>query len=161
MTTRRLKELFEAYCFWSSLPRHYNALTDAEKEKLGITDAETLMLLEIKTKKQFAEKFKVSMSTLNSWERSEEFASKVKANWKGWAQRLTPNVVGVLYKKILQEGDPGRIKLWKEWIEQDQDKVVLAIDEGIAKILKHMQEDGENNGDNVSEHKDSGEREAG
>ncbi len=55
----------------------------------------------------------------------------------------------------MEEGDAPRIKLWTQFIEEEKEEVNLNT--GLEKILENMKEDGDIDGDNISEHKGSAE----
>ena len=152
-----LNDIFETYCLWRSLPRQYCNFTDEALEKVGITDPEIVILIKLKNTTAFAKKFGVSGSTVYSWDKTEAFDKKVKDNWKKWAKRLTPNLVGKLYTKALEEGDIAAIKLWKEWVEGEAEGINVALDEGLMKVMQNMKEDEDkaHDGNNSSDDKSS------
>ena len=150
----RMWKLFEIYSVWCSLPRFYAKFPNDKLESYGLGEND-IELVKIPTKKAFSEEFDVSLSTLRKWDNSKELKDKLKETCKGWAKKLTPNVVGKLYQMIMEEGDAPRIKLWTQFIEEEKEEVNLNT--GLEKILENMKEDGDIDGDNISEHKGSAE----
>jgi len=141
----KMWRLFDLYTIWSSLPKYYSTFTD-EKLKGYNLDSEIIELIKMPTKKEFCEKFKVSLSTLKRWDNTQELQDRLKENYKEWAKKLTPNVIGKLYEKIMEEGDASRIKLWKEFIVGQN--AALDVNTGLDRILENIKE--EPNGDNNS-----------
>lgn len=132
---------FEKYCEWSALPRHFAKLTLPELEERGFS-GELIELLGIKDKASFCEKFNVTRSTLASWDKHPKFHEKIKASWKSWGKKLTPGVLGRFYEKLMMEGDPGRMKIWMQTIEEEgKDENAVNVNIGIENIRKSMQED--------------------
>ena len=98
-------------------------------------------LTKVRNIKEFSKKYAIPYQLLIDWKIEAKKDGTYRSKFKEWAKNLTPNVVGRLYQKIMEEGDAARIKLWKEFIEEEGDK--LSIDASLAKIIKNMEEDGE------------------
>lgn len=134
---------FEKYCEWLSLPRYFSKLTPEQLEEKGF-NTDLIELLSIKYKKDFSVKFSISLEMLNDWDKHPELKARIKKNWKSWCKKLTPGVMGKFYEKLMEEADPGRMKIWMEHVEEEnKDEGSVNINLGLDNILKSMKEDGE------------------
>lgn len=133
-------KFFDMYCFWLSLPKQYVDYADDKLQRLGF-DEDTIELLRIRTKKAFAEKYQIGYASLLAWDKDPKAENAVREHWRRWAKKKTPNVIGKLYEKIMEEGDAARIKTWQSFVEQQADK--LDIDAGLSKVYENMQKDGD------------------
>lgn len=135
-----LFDVFDTYCLWLSLPRHLARLPEEKLQELGF-DEDSIKLLRITTKKLFADTYQVTTEMLRKWDADPKAEQAIKDHWRRWAKKKTPNVIGKLYEKIMEEGDAARIKVWQAFVEQQADK--LDIDAGLSQIYKNMQADGD------------------
>jgi hypothetical protein len=84
---------------------------------MGIDDDMAIELLQIKTQRDFAERFGVKdLGTLTDWNKRIEDEGLVE-NINVWAKKLTPNVVLALYKNVTKHGKSKEVKTWFEIIE--------------------------------------------
>ena len=133
-------ENFERYCIWLSLPKQFSRATQEKLEEFGF-DEESIELIRLPTRKAFSEKYNIPTSMLAQWDNDPKAEQAIKDHWRRWAKRKTPNVVGKLYEKIMEEGDAARIKVWQSFVEQQADK--LDIDAGLSKVYENMKADGD------------------
>jgi len=136
----KFEKEYSLFVTWLNMPNIYKLKTPQELKNMGL-DNDLIDLVAIKNLKEFSSKIGVTIQTLHKWREEAKNSGHYKRKFKEWAKDLTPNVVGKLYEQIMKEGDAARIKLWKEFIEEEGDK--LSIDASLAKILKNMEEDGE------------------
>jgi hypothetical protein len=137
----KLWAAFERYCEWLSLPRHFHRMTP---EQLSTLPSDISDLISIRFKKDFCEKFSVDMHMLSDWDKHPDLKNMVKQNWKKWCKSLTPTVMESFYRKTVEEGDAGRVKLWMSLIEDEgNDQGQVNVNIGIENILKSMRADGE------------------
>jgi len=134
---------FSKYCEWLSLPRHYSGLTSEQLEEKGFP-IELVELLQLKYKKDFSSHFQVGPEILKEWDKHPELRGRVKQNWKSWCKCLTPGVMGKFYEKLMEDADPGRMKIWMEHVEEeDKSDNTVNLNIGFENILKSMREDGD------------------
>jgi hypothetical protein len=137
----KLWAAFETYCEWLSLPRHFHRMTPEQMASLPETIQE---LMAIKFKKDFCAKFAVNMQMLSDWEKHPDLKNKVKDGWKRWTKSLTPNVMESFYRKTVEEGDAGRVRLWHELVEEmGKEGPSVNVNIGLENILKSMRDDGD------------------
>jgi len=140
----KLFAAFEKFAQWLSLPRHFSKFTTEQLEEKGF-NPDIIELIQIRFRKDFAEKFFVSVPMLHEWEKCPEMQSRIKQNWKAWAKRLTPGVMGKFYEKLMIEGDASRMSLWMKSIEDEgkEDQKSININVGLENIIRSMKEDKE------------------
>lgn len=110
---------FESYVLWKSLPSILRGQPRTILEKQGIDDELALELLQIKTQKEFALKFRIKdEGTLTDWNKRIEKEGLLK-EINAWARKLTPNVVHSLYKNIIKNGKAQEVRAWYELIENN------------------------------------------
>lgn len=138
----QLKQTFEWYCIWRSLPpilinaRERNKILTAEETcaKFGIDDEVISGLIGIKTQTQFAERYNVSKDTLTDW--NKKIASRdVLADIRKWAIRLSKNVMMSLYQNAMKSGGAtfkdreNYFKIVNNWNEK------LAVEHNVGESL--------------------------
>lgn len=109
------------YALWKAMPITFKELGPRKLRALGYAVDEELfmMLLEIRTEKQFAQIFGISPNTLDRWEKREEFKNLVKEisdmeNIKKFKHDIDFNFTIQTMKKA----DPARVKLWYQLYEK-------------------------------------------
>jgi hypothetical protein len=111
------KQDFATYVTWKSLPTFLRGQPETVLRKMGIDDDMAIELLQIKTQKDFAERFEVKdLGTLTDWNKRIEDEGLVE-HINTWARKLTPNVVLALYKNVTKNGNAKEVKTWFELIE--------------------------------------------
>ena len=105
---------FSVFLKWVSLPEVLKGKPAEELNEIGITDPEIHDLLSIKTRLQFAERYKLRPATLTEWKQKLDNAN-ILADSRSFFKALTPNVYHSLYRGILKSnGDAHRVRLWEE-----------------------------------------------
>lgn len=99
---------YRLYQLWKNLPPILRNPKIWEEEA---TSEEIKELSEIKTQKQFAEKYDLDTTTLTQWN-NKPVPPEYQVDYRSWAKELNANVMAILYKHIRQDGDAARIKLW-------------------------------------------------
>ena len=139
----KLFAAFDKFGEWLSLPRHFSKFTIEQLEEKGFSP-DLIELVQLRYRKDFGEKFCITKDMLHDWERCPEMQSRIKQNWKAWAKRLTPGVLGKFYEKLMVEGDAGRMNIWMKSVEEEgKDDGKVNVNIGIDNILKSMKADGE------------------
>ncbi len=111
------KQDFATYVTWKSLPTFLRGQPETVLRKMGIDDDMAIELLQIKTQKDFAERFGVKdPGTLTDWNKRIEDEGLVE-HINTWARKLTPNEVLALYKNVTKNGNAKEVKTWFELIE--------------------------------------------
>ena len=111
------KQDFATYVTWKSLPTFLRGQPETVLRKMGIDDDMAIELLQIKTQKDFAERFGIKdLGTLTDWNKRIEDEGLVE-HINTWARKLTPNVVLALYKNVTKNGNAKEVKTWFELIE--------------------------------------------
>ncbi len=108
---------FESYAIWKSLPSFLKGQPREVLEKFGINEEVALGLLEIKTQAEFARRFDIKdPATLTDWNKRLE-KEGILSQIHGWARKLTPNVIGALYRNASKNGKAAEVKAWLEIVE--------------------------------------------
>ena len=133
---------------WKSIPvalRKLNREKPKRLTELGFDtkDSEFTKLLEINTKTEFAEKFKVTIQQLNRWDRSK-VVQKItdEINSKSNVLRFRKDIDFNFTMMTMRESDASRVKLWKQLYqgfkeEQVQESPAM---EKLANAIKKLAE---------------------
>lgn len=105
------------YLLWKSLPIDFIRGGREHLLSAGIDDYELLELSDVKTQKQFAEKYELNEDTLVIWNKQPIPAEYREMDWRYWARKLTPRIIGFLFEGIKAEKDAARIKLWLQTVD--------------------------------------------
>jgi hypothetical protein len=105
-----------SYCFWKSLPSSLKGRSSETLRRLGIGDAYSHELLEIRDQRDFARHFSLSERTLTRWNKviAKDGALRGKLEW---ARPLTANVVLALYRQAMAMGRAKEVMAWMEIVE--------------------------------------------
>lgn len=68
-----------------------------------------------KTQAELAKQIGVGPDTLSEWKQRHGFWDRVNEQMKIWAKEKTPDVISILYEKILKTGGASEIRIWLEW----------------------------------------------
>lgn len=108
---------FEAYAMWKALPSFLRGQPRQVLEKFGIDDEIALSLLEIRTQTEFAKRYDIKdLATLTDWNKKLEKDGLIPQIHQ-WARKLTPNVIGALYRNASKHGRAVDVKAWMEIVE--------------------------------------------
>ena len=126
-----LKDVYELYCLWKSLPAFlkyppkdksgFQPTSRMFAENLGIDYEMVLLLLDIKTQTEFAERYSVSKDTLSDWNKTFGVRQSLQ-DIKTWAKRLSKNVLMALYNTAIRKGQAMEVKLFFQLIEGWEEK---------------------------------------
>lgn len=119
------RQVFE---LWMTIPDQFKGAPERIVALLGITDSIMLELIRIPTMQAFADEFGVIPQTLSRWRGEMENDSDFLVDVKKQLRRTTRNVLGSLYRKVLEEGDAPRVMAWMKIVEDWREH--LAIDPG-------------------------------
>lgn len=108
---------YRLFLMWKSLPVDFTRGGREHLLSTGIDDEELLILADIKTQKEFAAKFDLNETTLVKWKKAPVPVEYRELDWRYWAKKLTPRVIGYLFEGIKAEKDAGRIKLWLQSVD--------------------------------------------
>lgn len=108
---------YRLYLMWKSLPIDFIKGGREHLLSAGIDDEELLALADIKTQKEFAKEFGLNETTLVVWKKAPIPVEYRELDWRYWAKKLTPRVIGYLFEGIKAEKDAGRIKLWLQSVD--------------------------------------------
>lgn len=148
---------FMLYIIWKSLPRDMKSDTF---EKLGVSDNLILELSDIRTQKEFSEKYKIDVGTLSDWNkeiRAGNLAPELKElDWRHWAKQATPSVASAVLKRIRKLGDPAAATWWMKHVEGYEEKSRHALTDsdgnsfigGLADLIIGAEQVLEDNGEN-------------
>jgi len=115
---------FNLYLQWKSLPSILRGKPIEVLEQLGFEPGFATELLQIKTQKEFAEKYDLNEATLVNWNKRPELLQRMKETEK-MLSFLTPNVFISLYKTILKDGSAQEVHAWMKYIEHWKEDAVL------------------------------------
>ena len=119
----RRKSDFQLYVLWKSLPSLLRGQSKEIFAQYGFEDELVLQLFELKTQQDFQKKFLLNKNTLTKWNKRIEKEGLLAEKIMVWAKKLTANVISALYKKVIEEGDAQRTKLWLEFVEGWREKI--------------------------------------
>lgn len=120
------KHTHEVFRMWLALPDQFKGMPERVTALLGITDDITLELLKLTTMKSFSDEFGVKPPTLSRWRSEIESKDTFLDDVKKGMRKLTKNVSGALYRKMVEEGDASRFKIWVQYFEDWREQ--LGID---------------------------------
>ncbi len=139
---------YRLYLIWRSLPPNMKRLGRSYAEELGIDDEDILSIIDIKTQREFAEKFGLNESHISEiWNVKAPPVEFQNIDWRTWAKKLTKNVMGALYEGIIKDQDAPRIKLWLQAVDNFVEESKVTNDIG-TETLKQVRDivDSLNNG---------------
>jgi len=114
-----LKQEFNSYIKWRSLPVFLRGQPEPVLQKMGIDDPEVFELLKTRTQTEFAKKYGIrDLGTLSDWNKIIQKEGLME-NIYEWARQLTPNVVLALYKNVAKNGRAHEVRAWFELIENN------------------------------------------
>lgn len=134
---KRPKE-FELFANWMAMSPLLRLLSNEELKKIGVNDPEEMRLLEIKTQKDFAEKFDLGEDTLVDWKQRDDFWELVDNFELKWGRQKTPSVLAGFYRKAISEADAPRVKLWLQYFKRWQPMEKISFD--FEKEVKNVKE---------------------
>lgn len=108
---------YRLFLIWKSLPLEFTQKGRQHLLDLGVDDEELLELADIKTKKDFYEKYDLNKDTLTKWDKAKPPVEYSDIDWRVWARHLTRRVVGYLFEGIQKDMDANRIKLWMQMVD--------------------------------------------
>lgn len=124
------KATFELYQIWKSLP--VVMLSKMRREDylktVGFDDEVVMDLAEIRTQKEFAEKYDLSPDTLTDWNKKLRDTGDQLGHIRNWANTLTKNLVMAMYMHALKKGDPQLYKLWLQTVAQWSEKQIHEVE---------------------------------
>lgn len=127
---RELAQIFDLFAQWLILSPLFRLMTPGQLEKFGIDDPAELELLKVKTQKEFAQRFTVSVDTLTNWKKREDFRELIVKYKKEWGRNKTPSVMAGFYRKTVSKADAHRVKLWYQLFEDFEEKSKVKIEGG-------------------------------
>ena len=147
-----LKNEFNTYVMWKVMPRYFKypppkkvgrtfetQTTSEFLETHGIDDDMIMELAEIKTQKDFAQKYGVAETTLVIWNRTIE-KRNILDDVKKWAQRISKNVVLAMYNNSLSgknlNADRDRLNFLKFAGYVEKSGVQHSADETLTDMIK-------------------------
>ena len=161
------KREYRLYLLWKALPPNMKRLGRAYAEGLGIDDEDLLQRLEIKTQKEFSEKFGLSETHISEvWNVQPIPAEYKDIDWRSWAKKLTHNVVHALYEGIIEDKDAQRIKLWLQAVDNFVEESKVTEDIGketlgaVRDIVEKIRNEGNRPRDNSGDGGDDSPAEA-
>ena len=111
------KQDFESYALWKSLPSFLRGQPQQVLEKFGVDEEIAISLLEIKSQAEFARRFNIKdPATLTDWNKRLEKEGSLPRIHE-WARKLTPNVIGALYRNVSKTGKASEVKALLEIVE--------------------------------------------
>ena len=136
--TIKLRDTFQAYVRWSSLPTQIKFPPKDKKTGeqstpsdmarfFGLEDPAFLELIDIATQKEFAEKYGVSPDTLTDWNKKISARDSL-TDIREWAKPMMKNVISSLYMQIMRGGLPQHYKLFVQLIAEWSEK--FEVDHG-------------------------------
>lgn len=135
---------FGAFLAWLSLPvtlRYPPKVKGMEQQtpreyalSMGIDDEEVLGLIELKTAKEFGERFEVDPNTLTDWKKLI-YERDMLGDLTQWAKPLSRNVMMSLYNKTMRGGLPEHYALWFKLNHQWSDKINIDIRKRVIKTI--------------------------
>ena len=119
---------YDAYLIWYNLPiiikrlAFKNKIEEIKALGFDINDPLIKILVNIKTKTDFAIKFKLERKTLNRWEETKEFKEKSDERINDMVIKHKKDIDFNFTIKTMKEADAKRVKLWKQLYEGWEEK---------------------------------------
>jgi len=123
-----MEKEFNLYKIWRRLPTTIRGQKEKTLILLGF-DKALVPLLQIRTQKDFAKKFKVAETTIVSWNNHLEANPEKNEERFAWAKDLTKNLIFALYKNGLADGDASKVKLFLQYIENFEEKTGVKVED--------------------------------
>lgn len=149
-----LQHIFEAYVIWKSLPtilrfppKERNGAQPSSRDfaaTMGLDDDFLLEMIELRYKRDFAEKYNVSERTLSRWNKKISLRDPL-ADIRVWALPLHKNILMSLYNKALRGGLPEHYALWLKvtagWSEKIrlENRTIRTVNLRIVEGPKHIE----------------------
>lgn len=114
-------------------------------------------LSQIKTQKELAKYLQVRPTTITDWKKRPIPKEFKELDFRYWAQKMTPQVVGAIFRELLKSGDAARGTWWMTHIHGYEPKSRHALTDangesiisGLADLIlgadKVLEEHGESN----------------
>lgn len=111
------REVFEVYLLWRSV-QGFMGYTKAQEvvRKMGTSSSEIGKIFSIQNQTEFSRVFKIENSTLTNWNKLIDREDLLKDMLEPM-RRLTKNVIGSLYRNIMQNGNTEEVRLWLQFVE--------------------------------------------
>ena len=113
---------FQSYVTWKSLPSLLRSEKEETLRKLGFEDDNILVLLKIRSQKEFAGIYKISQKCLSDWNLRIDEKDLLKDARKKYFRKLMSNVITAVYRKTLSEGDAQRGKFLAQYLEDFEER---------------------------------------
>lgn len=128
-------EAFQLFCVWMTLPRVWIGQDAKQLKQKGIDDEQLVMLLGIKTQKEFAKQFGVHENTMTAWKKKQHERNHL-ADARVWISRLTGNVIGNLYREASGvKVAPGTFKEYFRVVHELGERVEVTVPEELREAL--------------------------
>ena len=106
------KAEFETYKLWFALPAFLRGQPPEVIKKFNINEKIAVELLEIPDQQSFAKKYKVSEEILSQWnKRIDASPGETVEATRAFARRLSTSSIGLVYRKLMQDGDAARARV--------------------------------------------------
>ena len=142
------EELIDKYCLWKAMPsmlRYPPRSKDGTQpsardfaKQMSIHEETMLELVEIKTQKEFGEKFAISENTLTRWNKDHVESKSAHELMKYWSSSLSKNVLLALYNKCIRTGFGLEVKLWFQLVEGWSEKTTLEIKPKVVDRIEYQ-----------------------
>lgn len=131
---------YRMFLIWKSLPPEFTKQGRSHLLKMGIDDEDILELSDIKTKKEFAEKYRLSQETMTEWDKNPVPIEYAEIDWRMWAKHLTRSVVTLLFEGIQSDKDAARITLWMKMVDgfTEESKIVANVTQDTLTGVKDL-----------------------
>lgn len=108
---------YRLFLIWRSLPVTLRGISGEDAEDRGIKDPDLMVLIQLKTLGDFADKFGISRDTLTDWKNKDVPDEYQMIDWRYWAREFTPEVVHHLLEGIREKKKADAIKLWFQTVD--------------------------------------------
>lgn len=143
------EKVFQIYCFWKSLPLPFfrnkdgSVWSKAQLESIGLNDPLVVELAQLKTQKDFAERFSVDVATLSLWNRTI-ISQGLHFQYQRWLKELTPQVLAAMFKSATSQSriSHNDRELFLSYVEgyKKESKVEHELSNSLAGLLKRVDE---------------------
>lgn len=104
---------------WMALPSILRGVEPEKLRQLGIDDENIIDVLQIKSMRQFAERFGLSDKTVRLWKKKTKLPELIMEETIKHFQALAPNVLMGLYKTAVRHGKSAEFEaFWRTVIER-------------------------------------------
>jgi len=137
---------YRLFLVWLNMSTPMKTLGHDFLDQEGIHNPDIRELAGIKTQKQFAEKYGLSVDTLTDWKKQPVPERYQDISWRIWLKEMKPEIVRLVASGLRQRKDPASAKflleLDGEYVQRSEIKVdgTAELFEGLKQIAERLED---------------------